>query len=308
MALASHTLRAPNTARLRRRDDIDVGSRAARDRLIGMLLLAGLAHALLVLGVGFAPPSPKQPSGQRLEVLLVSDQLPEARRNDSASYLAQRSQLGSGNTSKPDAARIPSPPGGGGDNGAPSTAEGQAAESVLTTTDAQAPQHRSKPNLLPAATVSLAPMGLVGTPGRPTTPAPAFDNADDLSLRGPTKDELFISADTRAEELAPYLDAWRRRVERIGTLNFPASAQREGLRGSPVIEVQLGTDGRMLSATLQRSSGNAVIDDAALQILRLASPFEALPASLARQYRSLRFAYEWQFNGGRLQSGSVSVP
>jgi protein TonB len=75
-----------------------------------------------------------------------------------------------------------------------------------------------------------------------------------------------------------------------------------------VIEVQLGTDGRLLSATLQRSSGNAVIDDAALQILRLASPFEALPAPLARQYRSLRFAYEWQFNGGRLQSGSVSVP
>jgi protein TonB len=308
MALANHALRAPSAVRLRRRDDQDLGSRAARDRLIGMLLLAGLAHALLVLGVGFTPPSPKQSSAQRLEVLLVSDQLPEARRNDSASYLAQRSQLGSGNTSKPGAARIPSPPGGGGDNGAPSTAEGQAAESVLTTTDAQAPQHRSKPNLLPAATVSLAPMGLVGTPGRSTTPAPAFDSADDLSLRGPTKDELFISADTRAEELAPYLDAWRRRVERIGTLNFPSSAQREGLRGSPVIEVQLGTDGRLLSATLQRSSGNAVIDDAALQILRLASPFEALPAPLARQYRSLRFAYEWQFNGGRLQSGSVSVP
>jgi protein TonB len=308
MAPAPQTLRLPNPGQLRRRDDVDLGARAARDRLIGMLLLAGLAHALLVLGVGFAPPASKASQGQRLEVLLVSDQLPEARRNDSASYLAQRSQLGSGNTQETGAARIPSPPGGGGDGGAPSGDEGQPSESVVTTTNPAAPQHRSRPDLLPAASVSLAPAGIAGTPGRPTQPAPAFDSADDLALRGPAKDELFVSADTRAEELAPYLDAWRRRVERIGTLNFPSAAQREGLRGSPVIEVQLGTDGRMLSATLQRSSGNAVIDDAALQILRLASPFEALPAPLARQYRSLRFAYEWQFNGGRLQSGSVSVP
>lgn len=70
----------------------------------------------------------------------------------------------------------------------------------------------------------------------------------------------------------------------------------------------LGSDGRLISATIQRSSGQAAIDDAALQILRLASPFEALPAELARRYRTLRFAYEWQFNGGRLQGGSVSVP
>ena len=306
MTQPPHALRAPDAAQLRRRDDLDLASRAARERLAAMLVLAALVHALVVLGVGFAPPGQRSTDGQRLEVLLVSDQLPEAPRNDTARYLAQRSQLGSGNTQAPGAARIPTPPGG--DGGAPASDEGTPAESIVTTTNAAAHQQATRPDLAPTATVSLLPLGTPGLPGRVSVQAPAFDSADDLALRGPAKDELFVSADTRAEELAPYLDAWRRRVERIGTLNFPSAARREGLRGSPVIEVALSSEGSLLSATIQRSSGHAAIDDAALQILRLASPFEALPAPLARRYRVLRFAYEWQFDGGQLQQGSVALP
>lgn len=309
MTPAPHALRAPDATQLRRRDDLDLPARAARERLVGMLVLAALVHALVVLGVGFAPPGKDRATGQRLEVLLVSDQLPEAPRNDNAHYLAQRSQLGSGNTQAPGAARIPTPPGGdGGDGGAPARDEGTPAESVVTTTNPAARQQATRPDLSPAATVSLLPLGTPRLPGRVSVQAPAFDSADELALRGPAKDELFVSADTRAEELAPYLDAWRRRVERIGTLNFPSAARREGLRGSPVIEVALSSEGSLLSATIQRSSGHAAIDDAALQILRLASPFEALPAPLARRYRVLRFAYEWQFDGGQLQTGSVALP
>ena len=37
------------------------------------------------------------------------------------------------------------------------------------------------------------------------------------------------------------------------------------------------------------------LDAAALQILRLASPFGAFPPVLARKYKSLRFAYQWEF-------------
>jgi hypothetical protein len=39
--------------------------------------------------------------------------------------------------------------------------------------------------------------------------------------------------------------------------------------------------------------------------LRLASPFPALPAALAREYRILRFAYQWEFSVG---TGSVTAP
>jgi hypothetical protein len=49
-------------------------------------------------------------------------------------------------------------------------------------------------------------------------------------------------------------------------------------------------------------------DQAAMEILKLASPFDPFPPELAKQYRVLRFAYEWQFSGTRAASGTVSVP
>ena len=54
---------------------------------------------------------------------------------------------------------------------------------------------------------------------------------DTLLLRGDTQQQLYLSPDTRASRLAPYLDAWRRRVEQVGTVNFPALARQQGLAG-----------------------------------------------------------------------------
>ncbi len=112
--------------------------------------------------------------------------------------------------------------------------------------------------------------------GSPATEA-QHPGDDALKLRGEHRDELYVTADTRASRLAPYLDAWRRRVERIGTINYPSAAQRTNLDGNPVVEVAIRRDGRLQSATIQRSSGHPEIDAAALDILRLASPFDPFP-------------------------------
>ena len=79
----------------------------------------------------------------------------------------------------------------------------------------------------------------------------------DVVLRGLSAVELSLAADPRAARLAPDLDAWRRRVERVGTVNYPSAAQRQGLKGNPVVEVILQRDGRLKSARHQRSSGRA---------------------------------------------------
>ena len=59
------------------------------------------------------------------------------------------------------------------------------------------------------------------------------DDTGPAQLRGPKRDELWITPDTRAATLAPYLDAWRRKVERVGTINFPTAA-RTCSGGEPV--------------------------------------------------------------------------
>lgn len=283
---------------VRRRAD-RVEGRQSRDRLSSMLVLAALAHGLLILGVTFTAPGDGGGEVDRgLEVLLVSDELPEALRNDSATYLAQRTQTGSGNSQERLPAELPSARAEAA--AAASPAPEQAAgheEQLLFTTGAG----RSLIQMLPLpATETLA--------AEAGEQAPEQAGDDQLRLRGEARDELYVTADTRASRLAPYLDGWRRRVERIGTVNYPSVAQRRGLTGSPVIEVTLQRDGRLRAARIQQSSGHPEIDAAALEILRLASPFDPFPPELARDYRTLRFAYEWQFVGGRPATSAVTVP
>jgi len=117
-----------------------------------------------------------------------------------------------------------------------------------------------------------------------------------------------VTPDTRASMLAPYLDAWRRKVERIGTLNYPTVSKVAGAASAPVVEVGISADGKLTRALIRRSSGSAELDQAALEILKLASPFDPFPPELAKQHPALAFAYEWQFTGSGAARGSVSVP
>jgi protein TonB len=271
--------------------------RQTRDRLTTMLLLAGLLHGLVILGISFSTPYEKSPVDRGMEVVLVSEELPEARDNPTATYLSQRTQTGSGNTQEQRAARLPSPPQQeAGASAKPPAPEADATEQLLASA-----------NGARATAIQMLPVP-EKTGSETSTALSSRKGDDELVLRGVTRDELYVSADTRASRLAPYLDAWRRRVERIGTINFPSAARRRGLTGNPVIEVTLRRDGRLQTARIQRSSGHAEIDAAALDILRLASPFDPFPSDLARDYRTLRFPYEWRFEAGGVASGAVVVP
>ena len=94
--------------------------------------------------------------------------------------------------------------------------------------------------------------------------------------------------------LAEYLSAWRNKVEQVGTANFPDKAQENSL-GNPTLEVILRADGTLQETLVLRSSGNAALDQAALGILSLATPFDPLPELVQAEYGALRFAYEWEF-------------
>jgi protein TonB len=301
MAQLAQPLEPP--ARLARRRSDGTEGRLSRDRLTTMLVLAALLHGLVILGLSFTAPGPAASDVDRgMEVLLVSDELAEAQKNDSATYLAQRTQVGSGNSNERLPARLP-------------TEAGQQPQAAV---EGSRPTERLEDQVLTTTRPSLSRIQLLPLPETPSEPvpqtvakveeAPPQAGDQELRLRGEARDELYITADTRATRLAPYLDSWRRRVERIGTLNYPQAARARGLSGSPVIEVAIERDGRLKSARIQRSSGHPEIDAAALEILKQASPFDPFPPELAQEYKSLRFAYEWQFEGGLPVESAISVP
>jgi protein TonB len=288
------------------------GSAPVRDRLLMTLFLAALIHGMIILGLTFAGSGGGPDSSARgLDVLLASDELPTAERNDSAAYLAQRTQLGSGNTSAPvathnqtTAATPPAHAGaaGGTSLGSAPAAADRADDPVVTTTATRTDIRYFAAAVAADGTTREQPLAAEGAAARPLD-----SDTGEVQLRGAKRQELWITPDTRESIIAPYLDSWRRRVERIGTLNYPTAAQRAGVQASPVLEVAIQADGRLAKAEIMTSSGYPELDAAALAILKLASPFDPFPPDLAARYHTLGFAYEWQFTGGRVARGAVTA-
>jgi protein TonB len=289
------------------------GVAPVRDRLLVTFFIAALVHALLILGLTFSATANEGTTPPGLQVLLVSDELPESKSNDTATYLAQRTQKGSGNTAERVAPRnrtaalaVPEERPGVADGAAHApegAAEALPEERVLTSSG----WNPHVTYFAEAADTGVAAQVLTPPDARPADAVGPDDDAGPALLRGPKRDELWVTPDSRAASLAPYLDAWRHKVERIGTLNYPTAARRSGLTTSPVLEVAINSSGVLQRAQIRQSSGDPELDQASLEILKRASPFDPFPAELERQYHVLRFAYEWQFVGGRVQSGGVSA-
>ena len=110
---------------------------------------------------------------------------------------------------------------------------------------------------------------------------------------------MWISARTREHEFAAYLDAWRRKVERVGNLNYPDDAARRGLSGDLLLEVALNPDGTVEDIALRRSSGQRILDEAAVRIVHLAAPFERFPEAIAREVDILHIQRTWVFHANR---------
>lgn len=99
-------------------------------------------------------------------------------------------------------------------------------------------------------------------------------------------------------EEALYLRQWEERVERIGNLNYPEEARRQNLGGRLRLLVVINADGSIREAQLMTSSGHRLLDDAAIRILNLASPFAPLPDSVRAEADVLEIIRTWQFGDG----------
>jgi protein TonB len=287
-------------------------SAPARERLMAMLLLTALLHAIVLLGLSFGNGAAKGRSQTpELDVMLVTDEVPEARSNERAAYLAQRTQIGAGNTDQ--AQRVGSPASRGalttphrGDPGRDQAGEHTAstADTQVLTSSAASPEFRYVGEIAPASATAALALINGDIEGQPRS---GRGDAVELMLKGKSDAQRWVTPDTRASKLAPYLAAWKRKVERVGTLNFPSVARNARLSGSPVVEVQIGANGKLVESSVRRSSGHGALDQAALTILRLASPFDPFPPDLAAEFAQLRFAYQWDFEAGVLQTGAVTV-
>ena len=104
-----------------------------------------------------------------------------------------------------------------------------------------------------------------------------------------------ISASTQEYKYASYLEAWRRKVEAIGNLNYPEEARRRKLYGNLILQVGVRADGSLEEVRVLRSSGSTLLDEAAVRIVHLAAPFAPFPPDIRRETDFLDITRTWQF-------------
>ena len=107
----------------------------------------------------------------------------------------------------------------------------------------------------------------------------------------------FIGANVSEYRFAQYEEDWRVKIERIGTLNYPAEA-RGRVYGNLRLTVTIRPDGNVESVELDRSSGLKVLDAAAFKIVRMAGPFAAFPPNIRRDTDLLVITRTWFFGQG----------
>ena len=103
------------------------------------------------------------------------------------------------------------------------------------------------------------------------------------------------SLSTRSSADAYYLNSWRRKIEAIGNLNYPEEARKNQIYGSLRLLVAITPDGHVKDIEILESSGHRSLDDAAIRIVKLASPFAPFPDELRQTTDILEIIRTWQF-------------
>ena len=113
----------------------------------------------------------------------------------------------------------------------------------------------------------------------------------------------FIGARVKEYRFAAYVEAWRQKVEKVGTLNYPEEAKAQKLYGSLRMTVNIKSDGQIESVELNQSSGHPVLDNAARRIVELAAPYAEFPPDVRKDTDIISITRTWTFTREETLSG-----
>jgi len=278
----------------------DLEGFSENDRFGLTLFLSLLLHLVLVLGTSFSILQHQQHTSlPSLDIVLVNSS--DQQKPDKADFLAQANQDGGGNRDRSSRPRSPALP-----------AQGQS----LITRPQPVRSAKQKTSRLPslmtrnqASTLRLS-TAKKNNPQEGQTPSQTVTSANTIQLEAARFEaELnqlweayqkrprnkYISARTREYRYATYMEAWRLKVEQIGNLNYPEEARRRRLSGKLVLDVAINPDGTIRAISLLRSSGHQVLDDAAIRIVKLATPYAVFPDTIRKDVDILHIIRTWQF-------------
>lgn len=250
--------------------------------MVTAALASALAHAIPIFGIRFMVPTPKRnPAAEPLEIVLVN--LKTLSAPAKADVLAQANLDAGGNTDAQVRAKSPLPA----DNQDPVLQQKVEQQKALETRQDQlltqlhadrklrsqekAHQKTNDSKALNPEQLRQQARELVGVAGQISKDYNAYQEK-------PRK--AFVGARARQTSVAMWLDSWLQKVEKIGTYAYPVDARGNKLRGQLRVTAEIDTHGNLMNAYIDKSSGNAELDQSALRILRMAGKFPDLPKDM----------------------------
>ncbi len=284
-----------------------VDSESSASPLLPAFLGALLLHGLFFLWLRLQPPPAPEPlpnAYQTLDVIILRQAAPREPPPERVDAYAQVNRQGSGDE-KP-AEQRPEP--------APEAERIQESPPEAISAPPLEPKPESPPPSEPLLAVPSAELPAPPPQAEPvpeTPPAPsaaqilASRSLEIAKLRAKILSDALhyasrqrrraINASTKEYKYASYLEAWRRKVERVGNLNYPEEAKRRKLYGSLILHVALRADGSIETLRILRSSGSDILDQAAIHIVELAAPFAPFPPEIRAETDILDITRTWQF-------------
>jgi protein TonB len=280
----------------------------SNNRRLQVAIAVSLAvHALLMLLHFSFPESSKAMREKALDIVLVNAR--SANKPTDPQALAQANLDGGGNTDENRRIKTPLPP----------------TQQQTTGTEIERMQRRvrelevAQQKMLTEAKTARAVAAARNAAEQPvpTPTASGIDLAESARAMARLEGEInknideynkrprkkFVGARTEEYRFAQYIENWRQKVERIGTLNYPEAA-RGKLYGSLVMTVSINHDGSLGRVDVIKSSGFKVLDEAARRIVQMASPYAPFPPDIRRDTDILEITRTWYFTQGDQLSAS----
>jgi len=164
-------------------------------------------------------------------------------------------------------------------------------------------------------------------PALPTTvdaarpkPKPAAQSADDTAARireleaeiarrrrayeqTHTLRRQRIGGEVGEKRFEQYLASFRRKIACSSLLHYPAAA-RGKIYGDMIVTVSILANGSFEKATVDRSSGSRTLDEGAIDIARLAAPYDPFPPEIRDDADALDITRTWTFTHTKEDGGA----
>lgn len=259
-------------------------------------------HVLLIIGLSFSAPSPKQ--RKTLDVAFTVNTTSTEKPID-AKHIAAKDQIASGTAE---------------DGLTPTTTEQSNREGVVVQETERKLNSQQNQNT-PVAVITTQATQVMKVNDEQDQDEAEKDSVGDSAIERQMaeiralearlaqeqqayaqrpKIHRFTSVAALAASDAEYQRQWQDKVESIGNANYPSTAVAQGISGDVTLMVSLNKNGSIKSVELIKSSGHKLLDRAAMASVQLAAPFTAFPKELAKKADILEIYRTWQFRNNQL--------